>query len=648
MASVTALSPESRFEEPLGRDVSSMGLRAILGLCALALAACSSQGGGPRRAVRDDDGSTVVTGSDLAHIHEIQGRAHRSPFDGDEASVVGVVTVVRERGFYLQSTDRDADGDDATSEGLFVFTKDTPSVSEGNLVRVTGRVAEYRPGCSDCDPSSSAYANLSTTQLEAPTRIELLRAVVDLPRAERLGPGGRQVPPVMNLEAKRVDVEAEGAELQPARVAIDFFEGLEGMLVELPEPVAIGPTSAFGELPVLVQQGEGAGLRTERGGILRTAEDSNPERLTLVHPSMPEVSVGDSFGGSVRAAVDYDYGAFKLLSAGPLPPVVGRGIRRERTALGDRGAGELTIATFNVEGLDAGDGATRFAELADVIVRNLGAPDLVALEEVQDDSGPSDDGTVSADRTLSLLTGAIGDAGGPPYDHAGLDPKDGADGGEPGGNIRVVLLFRTDRGLSLVERVGADAKTENDVVLRSGTPGLRFSPGLVEPSNPAFGDGRKPLAAEFRFEDETLFVLAVHFCSKIGDEPLFGRFQPPAERSAAQRQEQASVVGAFVKRLLSVDPGARLVVLGDMNDTEFAPPVTALREAGASTVISRLPASERYSYIYQGNSQALDHILVSSSLGELVNGVDIVHVGAEFSDRVSDHDPVLLRLGTRE
>jgi hypothetical protein len=61
-----------------------------------------------------------------------------------------------------------------------------------------------------------------------------------------------------------------------------------------------------------------------------------------------------------------------------------------------------------------------------------------------------------------------------------------------------------------------------------------------------------------------------------------------------------------------------------------------------------LPPAERYSYVFEGMSQDLDHILVGPDL--LASSVfDIVHLGAEFpaEERASDHDALLLRLAPR-
>jgi predicted extracellular nuclease len=57
-----------------------------------------------------------------------------------------------------------------------------------------------------------------------------------------------------------------------------------------------------------------------------------------------------------------------------------------------------------------------------------------------------------------------------------------------------------------------------------------------------------------------------------------------------------------------------------------------------------LPADEQYTYVYEGNSQVLDHILLSPAFMTGNRGYDIVHVNAEFADQVSDHDPQVVRL----
>ena len=276
--------------------------------------------------------------------------------------------------------------------------------------------------------------------------------------------------------------------------------------------------------------------------------------------------------------------------------------------------GEVSIATFNFENLAPTNPQSKFDGLASLIVNNLRSPDLIAGEEVQDNNGNTDNGVVDASQTLTRLVNAISAAGGPSYAWREIDPVNDQDGGEPGGNIRQVILFRTDRGLSFVDRPGGDSTTADAVAGSGGSTHLLYSPGRIAPGDGAWSSSRKPLAAELDYRGHHLFVIVNHFNSKGGDDPLRGRFQPPVEVSAAQRHEQAHLVANFVSDISSADPGANVVVLGDLNDFEFTPTVQILEAAGLHDLMNTLPLNQRYSYDFEGNSQVLDHILVSGPL----------------------------------
>jgi predicted extracellular nuclease len=173
---------------------------------------------------------------------------------------------------------------------------------------------------------------------------------------------------------------------------------------------------------------------------------------------------------------------------------------------------------------------------------------------------------------------------------------------------------------------------------------LTFSPGRIDPQNEAWTDSRKPLAAELRFRGQTLFVIVNHFNSKSGDSPLYGRFQPTVRLSEVQRHRQAQVVNDFVDQILGAFKNARIVVLGDLNDFEFSETLQILEGGGAlRNLMDRLPKPERYSYVFEGNSQVLDQMLVSEKLDKRNTSYDVVHVNAEFSDQASDHDPSVAR-----
>lgn len=565
-----------------------------------------------------------------AQIHDIQGSSHISPLDNRRVSrVPGVVTAVGSNQFWMG--DPQPDSNPATSEGIEVYTSGTPNVAIGDEVQVTGTVSEYRPGGSS--------DNLTTTELTTPT-VTVVSHDATLPAPTLVGPNGLTVPAAVRTDEPG-DVESSST-FDPAHNALDFYESLEGMLVRIHDPVAVGPTNAYGELPVL--PGGQGGVRTANGGIKYTGyDDSNTERLILSDALalIPAANVGDTLPGDITGVLDYSFGNYMLdpLSS---PSVQDGGITPGQTRA--QTGTELAVATYNVENLDPTDPAAKFTRLAEGVVDNLSSPDIVVVEEIQDNDGATDDGVVAADKTWGKLSAAISAAGGPSYRYRQIDPTNDQDGGEPGGNIRVGFLFRTDRGLSFVDRSPGDATTATGVTVTNGHVDLTHSPGRIAPTDSAWQSSRKPLAGEFLFNGHRVFVVANHFNSKGGDQPLMGRYQPPARGSETQRHAQATLVHDFVGQLQSADPQANVVVLGDLNDFEFSTTASILTGAGSLLDLpDTLPVEQRYTYDYEGNSEVLDHLLVSSPLQ---TGMDyeIVHINSEFAGQTSDHDPQIVRV----
>ncbi|HEV2761891.1 MAG TPA: endonuclease/exonuclease/phosphatase family protein [Pyrinomonadaceae bacterium] len=567
-------------------------------------------------------------------IREIQGAGHLSPLvNAEVAGVAGVVTAKRADGFFMEDPVPDADA--RTSEGIFVFTN--ANVSAGDRVSVTGTVNERRQG-----PDAATNANLSVTQIRA-SSVNVTSSGNPLPRATVVGAGGR-VPPSSVVEDDAGGNVETGGDFDPATDGVDFYESLEGMLARVNDAVAVGPSrtlrSGAKEVPVVGDGGRRASLRTPRGGIIVRQNDFNPERVFLSGELTPlaDADVGARFFGPVTGVMDYSGGNFKLVVTSAPAPAPSR-LRREATAPALRN--QLAVAAFNVENLDPADSADKFRRLAEIVVRSLGSPDLVSVEEIQDNNGPKDDALVDADETFRRLIAAIRSAGGPAYDFRQVNPVDDQDGGEPGGNIRIGFIFRRDRGLRFVDRPGGGPTVPTSVVTGAGGPRLSSSPGRVDPTNAAFNRSRKPLAGEFTFNGRRLFVVANHFSSKGGDQPLFGRFQPPTLTTEAQRTQQARVVRDFVNSILAADRRANVIVLGDLNDFEFSTPLRTLTGGVLRNLMETLPRGERYTYVFDGNSQALDHILVSANLFASLVRFDVVHLNSEYVEQASDHDPTV-------
>ncbi|MFJ4436594.1 endonuclease/exonuclease/phosphatase family protein [Streptomyces sp. NPDC088923] len=574
--------------------------------------------------------------ADGPSIHTIQGTTRVSPYTGQHVTGVnGVVTGVRaygSRGFWFQDTKPDSDP--ATSEGVFVFTSSAPKVAVGDAVRVDGDVVEYVPG-------GAASGNQAVTEIEKPT-VTVVSSGNEVPAPVVIS--ADTVPDTFTPKGRASDNGyVGGLKLRPTKFATDYYESLEGMNVRIGSSRVVGATDPYSELWVTVKPREHS---TERGGTLYNAYDAqNGGRLQVqqlapvAQQPFPVANVGDTLAGTTEGPMDFNqYGGYTI-AATTIGKVRDGGLVRESAKPG--ADDELSVATYNVENLDPTDPQEKFDALADGVVTHLASPDVVSIEEVQDDNGAKDDGTVSAEQTLKKFTDAIVAAGGPRYAWRGIDPENDQDGGEPGGNIRQVFLYNPDR-VSFTDRAGGDATTATAVVERDGAPALAASPGRVDPANPAWEDSRKPLAGEFVFRGETVFVVANHFNSKGGDQPLTAAQQPPARVSETQRHAQAASVNAFVRQLTALDKKARVVVLGDLNDFEFSDTTKTLTKGGVlRSGIAQLPSDERYTYVYQGNSQVLDQILVSKGVTSFT--YDSVHINAEFAQQNSDHDPQLLR-----
>jgi hypothetical protein len=567
-------------------------------------------------------------------IHDIQGGSFVSPQAGNTVTnVPGIVTTLRTRsskGFWMQ--DPNADADPATSEGIFVFTSSTPTVAVGDSVLVSGKVSEFYAGTDS--------SNLSVTELTGPT-VTTVSTGNALPAPVVIGPN--TVPGTYAPDLGGGTIEP--TPITPARSALDFYESVEGMRVEVDDVRVVGPSNAYGEQYVTTKPTQAAGYR---GGVVLTGENQIPSgriELATLDGTKLGLDVGDTIGGATTGAMDWSsFGGYTIqvsslgtVQHNHLAPVVAHA----------GPAGSLSIATYNVENLAPSDSEAKFAALASGVVTNLASPDIVALEEIQDNTGSTDDGTVAADVTLTKLTDAIAAAGGRHYQSRSIDPVNDKDGGQPGGNIRTAFLFDptrvrfVDRGAATVNR----STTGTAVTKQHGKAALTLSPGRVDPANPVWNDSRKPLAGEFVFGKQTVFVIANHFDSKGGDQNADGRYQYPEESSQTQRAGQALVLHNFVDSVLGTDKSARVVVVGDLNDYQFSSPLAVLRTGTAdgtgpsilTDLITTLPLNQQYTYVYNGVSQVLDHILVSPA----VSGVDyqVVHVNAEYSNQTSDHDP---------
>lgn len=575
-------------------------------------------------------------------IHDIQGATHHSSYIGKKVETVeGVVTFTYKLNgayyFHMQTPDAKADRDTKTSEAITVYTgKNSYDVKVGDLVAVTGKVDEYYiEGYSE-----KQKTDLPVTQINARDDqgglVTIQQENVPLPKAINITK--KTLPKVIDND--------QFAKFDPEEDAIDYWESLESMRVAVKDVRATGPQE-YGDVITVLQSTK---ADTKNGGVLFGLNDPNAERVQFKlfgdNATKYNVNTGDLFNGEITGVVGYGYSNYKIFTnIADMEKAYEKGTATpEQTTLKGKKQ-HVTVASFNLENFSNNVSETsneKAAKLATSIAQSLNSPDIVGVTEVQDNNG-SKAGDSKANESYERLIKAIEQAGGPTYDYVNIDPENNGDGGAPNANIRVGFLYNPER---VALKAGAKAGDATTAVGYDKKSGLTLNPGRIDPMNEAFKDSRKPLAAEFTFEGDDVIVIANHWNSKSGDTPLFGQVQPVNLVSEIQRQKIATVVSNFVRDVLAKNPKANIVSVGDYNDFQFSNPLKTFESSGMYNLINEVPANERYTYVYQGNSQVLDHIFVSKRVASGAK-IDVVHVNADFTEqsgRASDHDPVVAQL----
>ena len=515
-----------------------------------------------------------------------------------------------------------------TSEGLLVYKK-SHGVQVGDVVKVSGQVKEWvLEGYSEKLQTDLPVTEINATDIQKTASNQALPATIIIGE-DRFSP------------TEIIDNDGF-AQFDPEQDGIDFYESLEGMLVGVNDPKVVA-LQKYGELTVIPGNME---TNTSDGGLRISEKDYNPERIMIdINDENYVAKMGDRFEGTIKGVVSYGFSNFKVLSKKEELPTLIEGPNTRETTSIIPDAEKLTLAAYNVENFSTKTNNAKVTKLAEAIVSNMKTPDIIGLTEVQDNDGAIDSGTTDASESAKVLIEKIKSLGGPEYIYTDIAPEDKKDGGAPGGNIRVGFLYNPER-VTLSE--GQKGTSTQAVGFENGQ--LTLNPGRIDPTNPAFDDSRKPLAAQFEFNGESVIVVANHFNSKGGDLPLFGKVQPPVLNSEVQRMQIATVVNGFVKDIHAKDPNSNVVLLGDFNDFEFSNPLKTLKGNELTNMIEVVPVQERYTYSYQGNAQVLDHILVSNNMADRTE-VDILHINSGFMEqhgRASDHDPVLIQTSLKE
>ncbi|KAK0433479.1 Endonuclease/exonuclease/phosphatase [Armillaria borealis] len=585
-------------------------------------------------------------------VTDIRGTAFRSSLAGKTVSgITGVVTAKTSSGFFLSG---EPVNDTRVSNGIYVFgSSAVKQVDVGDSVSLSGKVAEYR--------SESDYFYL--TEISSPSSIKVLSSNNDV---NPVVIGVDRIPPTQYLSS--LDVGDDGwlsvpnnqsllsttnPTLQPDVYGMDFWQSLDGQLVQINSPVAINFENSYGEFWV---HGDWkvTGLNG-RGGLTITfgpdgIPDANPEVVIIGSPTdgtkNPTVAVGVKLSDIV-GVVTYQFGFYYVLPltaptviATPdydVPPT---------TISSETDSCVITFGDYNVENM--APTSAHLPTVAKQISDHLLIPDILFLQEIQDNSGSVNDGVVDANLTLSTLASAIANASGLTYKFIDINPEDGKDGGQPGGNIRQAYLYNADK-LQLVSGMPAGTSLESLEVFADsgGLPTLSLNPGRIDPTNEAWEDSRKPLVAEWETSSGAkLFTINVHFVSKGGSTSTQGDPRPPVNSPIEQRTSQVGVTSSFIKSILDIDDSANIVIAGDFNEYVQTRSVFASLQEVLEDIdgVAGIADVERYTYVYDQNTQQLDHIFISSAI--VKRGVETEHIhvnnwSPSYDDRTSDHDPTV-------
>ena len=587
--------------------------------------------GTPARATAPE--AQVTVPKEVKNIGEVQGESHQSPLVGKEVVINNVVVTKTDKtGFYVQ--DKVSDNNPRTSDAIYVASTDPKNkVEAGDLLKVQGTVKEgymeeysVRQGQTFKKPAGS----LTVTQIINATITKLGKA--DLPKA-------------LNISEKMPKdvVDNTPTKYNPETEALDYWESLEGMLVEVTKPKITGPQYK-GDIYVLPGDYKGQKLNNIGGVNLRPGVQ-NTEVLPVIVGNDFVAKAKDYFNENISGVVTYRNKTYKIYP-NSVPKIQDGGLKREVSKIYPA-EDKLTIASYNIENFSANNKGhdetpeEKVDKIANSFIKEVHSPDIITLIEVQDNNGGVNDGTVDGVKSGEKLSQRIKSLGGPDYKYTEIAPVDGKDGGKPGANIRVAYLYNPKR----VTLIGKE-KGGSEEAARFVNGHLEKNPARIDPTSVHFEKVRKSLAAEFEFKGQRIVVIANHLKSKLGDDAIYGSNQPSVENTKAKRIEEAKILNAFIKEGLRQNPNLKFVLTGDFNDFEFSDSVKTIVGNELVNLMAEHEQGDRYSYFYRGSNQSLDNILISKNIKDRVV-FSPVHINASFMEehgRASDHDPVVVQI----
>ncbi len=614
--------------------------------------------------------SNALAQKDLS-IAQAQGETNISPFTGQSARLTGVVTARIRTGFFLQTPDDKADSNKNSSEGMFVFTRTEPPAEAevGSIVSVTGTVEEFRR---DNEPFALTITELSMRKDR--DELKVISKSTPLPKPVVLIP---------------TDLMSN---------AVDNLEKYEGMRVQIDEMTVSGPTGGRFDIKNFSSVSDGAFFGVlkpvprpfrEPGRDVRefvsaadkdqfkidfpkaALFDANPEVVRIDCNEQLVAAPGQNIVGHAQNRCDvpamadvknlvgvlhYSSGKYTLFSDSDNKATVTTSAKANPLPIPP--ARQFVVVGMNLENFfdDKDDPAIkedvatpeafarRLQKVSFAIRDFMQSPDVIGIVEAEN---------LAALKRLAAKINADSVAAGKP------DPKYEAFviEGNDGRGIDNGFLVKTTRIKVLeTKQLGKDDKYKN--------------PNTKDDN---FVNDRPPLLLRASIDDSksgTPFeftVVANHLKSYLGynDAKL-------QDNVRLKKKLQAEFLAKLVQARQTANPKERIILLGDFNSYQFSDGILDVigtikgKPAGKAEVLNPsedlvnpdlidlvdvIAAGQRYSYVFDGNAQALDHIIISETLRKHTTGFGYARINADYPEtyrndpnrfeRFSDHDPAI-------
>ncbi|MDI1487089.1 MAG: hypothetical protein OHK93_006352 [Ramalina farinacea] len=613
-------------------------------------------------------------------VAEINGNRYFPPFNGPITNLTGLVTATTNGGStWIRSTQPDED--ESTSESIMIFNlvfswDHTP----GEIVTIDSTVN---------NETGSWKINYFPYRLWNPHNVRVISkgnpvkpVVIGTSTSGVIGNKDMRPPTeqysildngnVFGVPNTTTRISEANPQLQPTQYGMDFYQSLLGELVTIQNVTALGQRAkdntftgphiwVYGNWPVT---GQNSG-----GGLTVTDRHANPETILLFDPtdgsSNPNnTKLGDSLT-DMTGIIDWIAGHYylrpltapkvKSTRAPVIPPSSGvksSGASALMLSSGVKSNGlcnALSVASYNLDESVPGD--LRIPLLVNHISTYLGKPSVIFIQGVMDDSGTTDDGSVHANITLSILTQGLKERTGIPYDFLYIDPLNNADSPPWGYSLRSAYLFNP---LEVrLHRPNRGNPTDLEAVLPG--PSLRFNPGLLYLPL-VFRNSPKPLIAHWETTDGqgNFFTVNMDWENYWGSRwTMQADERPPVDPNIKDRNDKANVTGSFIAQILAQDPNAAIIAAGCFHEFAFVEPLKRLVQISGLQdldVVSGIPEVERYTSTWStsGGQVQLDHMYVSPSIARQVGNGDFEHIHlntwASEEDSASSYDPTVARL----